>query len=196
MMALRWSPLWFTHLQGQLGGKGTVRRKKKAVHKPTGGDDKRITATLKRLNVGPIPGIEEVNLYRDDGKVLHFENPKGEWCQHRRHRRRRQQNHRILSHSHRAAVQANLQSNIYVIAGTAEEKTASVGGVASQADQMRMLQEMAKRAGGMEALLSSLGKGGAGLGGLGGIAGMGDGGGGDDDEAPAAGLADFEAVSE
>ena len=32
------------------GGKGSVRRKKKAVHKTTTTDEKRLTATLKRLN--------------------------------------------------------------------------------------------------------------------------------------------------
>ena len=32
--------------------------------------------TLKRLGVNNIPGIEEVNLFRDDGSVVHFKNPK------------------------------------------------------------------------------------------------------------------------
>eukprot|EP00960_Hanusia_phi_P039812 754062-Hanusia_phi.AAC.2 len=93
------------------GGKGSVRRKKKAVHKTaTTGlpsprraphaafqssliltDDKRLQNTLKRLGVNNIPGIEEVertcglvrtdgftqvNLFRDNGTVIHFKNPK------------------------------------------------------------------------------------------------------------------------
>lgn len=47
-------------MQGRTGGKGTVRRTKKVVHKTTSTDDKRLTATLKRLGVNSIPGIEEV----------------------------------------------------------------------------------------------------------------------------------------
>jgi NACalpha-BTF3-like transcription factor len=53
-----------------------VRRKKKAVHKTAGTDDKRLQNTLKRLGVNNIPGIEEVNLFRDDGSIVHFKNPK------------------------------------------------------------------------------------------------------------------------
>uniref|UniRef100_A0A0C9RWJ0 Nascent polypeptide-associated complex subunit beta n=1 Tax=Wollemia nobilis TaxID=56998 RepID=A0A0C9RWJ0_9CONI len=57
------------------GGKGTVRRKKKAVHKTTTTDDKRLQSTLKRLGVNTIPAIEEVNIFKDD-MVIHFVNPK------------------------------------------------------------------------------------------------------------------------
>lgn len=56
----------------------TARRKKKAVHKTTTTDDKRLQNTLKRLGVNTIPGIEEVNIFKDDD-VIHFTNPKGEW---------------------------------------------------------------------------------------------------------------------
>lgn len=51
-------------------------RKKKAVHKTTSTDDKRLQNTLKRLGVNTIPGIEEVNIFKDDS-VIHFVNPKG-----------------------------------------------------------------------------------------------------------------------
>lgn len=51
-------------------------RKKKAVHKVSTTDDKRLQATLKRLGVNTIPGIEEVNLFVDND-VIHFTNPKG-----------------------------------------------------------------------------------------------------------------------
>jgi len=78
------------------GGKGSVRRKKKAVHKTAGTDDKRLQNTLKRLGVNNIPGIEEVNLFRDDGSIVHFKNPK--------------------------QVQASIGANTYVISGTAENK--------------------------------------------------------------------------
>ncbi|EKX35380.1 hypothetical protein GUITHDRAFT_155498 [Guillardia theta CCMP2712] len=78
------------------GGKGSVRRKKKAVHKTATTDDKRLQNTLKRLGVNNIPGIEEVNLFRDNGTVIHFKNPK--------------------------QVQASIGANTYVISGTAENK--------------------------------------------------------------------------
>jgi nascent polypeptide-associated complex subunit beta len=61
----------------RIGGKGTARRKKKTVHKSASSDDKKIQQTLKRLGVNPIPQIEEVNMFRNDGTVLHFSNPKG-----------------------------------------------------------------------------------------------------------------------
>ena len=51
-------------------------RKKKAVHKTTSTDDKRLQNTLKRLGVNTIPGIEEVHIFKDD-QVIHFVNPKG-----------------------------------------------------------------------------------------------------------------------
>jgi nascent polypeptide-associated complex subunit beta len=63
--------------QVRTGGKGTPRRKKKAVHKTTTTDDKKLNSTLKRLGVNPIPGIEEVNIFKEDGTVIHFNNPKG-----------------------------------------------------------------------------------------------------------------------
>jgi hypothetical protein len=58
-------------------------RKKKAVHKVSTTDDKRLQATLKRLGVNTIPGIEEVNLFVDND-VIHFTNPKGResWPSH------------------------------------------------------------------------------------------------------------------
>ena len=41
-------------------------------------DDKKLQGALKKLNVQPIPGVEEVNMFREDGNVLHFTAPKGE----------------------------------------------------------------------------------------------------------------------
>ena len=60
----------------RLGGKGTPRRKKKVVHKTTATDDKKLQSSLKKLAVNTIPNIEEVNMIRDDGTVLHFNNPR------------------------------------------------------------------------------------------------------------------------
>uniref|UniRef100_A0A061R8G0 Nascent polypeptide-associated complex subunit beta n=1 Tax=Tetraselmis sp. GSL018 TaxID=582737 RepID=A0A061R8G0_9CHLO len=76
------------------GGKGTVRRKKKAVHKTNSTDDKRLQGTLKRLGVNTIPGIEEVNIFKDDD-VIHFLNPK---------------------------VQASIAANTYVVSGPSQTK--------------------------------------------------------------------------
>jgi len=81
--------------QVRIGGKGSARRKKKVVHKSTVTDDKKIQTTLKKIGVSPISGIAEVNLIKDDGEVLHFNNPK---------------------------VQASLQSNTFAITGHAETK--------------------------------------------------------------------------
>uniref|UniRef100_A0A7S2XXE3 Nascent polypeptide-associated complex subunit beta n=1 Tax=Fibrocapsa japonica TaxID=94617 RepID=A0A7S2XXE3_9STRA len=77
------------------GGKGSVRRKKKAVHKTATSDDKKLGTTLKKLGVTNIPAIEEVNLFKENGEVIHFSNPK---------------------------VQASINANTYVISGMSETK--------------------------------------------------------------------------
>merc|ERR1719160_224052 len=77
------------------GGKGSVRRKKKAAHKATTTDDKRLQTTLKRIGVNNIPGIEEVNIFKAN-EVVHFINPK---------------------------VQASIQANTYVVSGTPVTKS-------------------------------------------------------------------------
>jgi len=61
----------------RIGGKGTVRRK--VVRKPaknSAQDDKKLQGALKKLAVQPIAGVEEVNMFKDDGNVLHFSAPK------------------------------------------------------------------------------------------------------------------------
>jgi len=58
-------------------GKGTPRRKVKKVHKSAGADDKKLQTSLKKLNVQPIQAIEEVNMFKADGNVIHFAAPKG-----------------------------------------------------------------------------------------------------------------------
>merc|ERR1719201_1448417 len=77
------------------GGKGTARRKKRAKHQTTAADDKQMQAQLKRLGVNSIPGIEEVNMFKEDGGVIHFSTPK---------------------------VQASIAANTYVVSGHAENK--------------------------------------------------------------------------
>lgn len=60
-------------------GKGTPRRKVKKVPKSSGSDDKKLQTALKKLNVQPIQAIEEVNMFKEDGNVIHFANPKGKY---------------------------------------------------------------------------------------------------------------------
>ncbi|KAI5434455.1 nascent polypeptide-associated complex beta subunit [Lathyrus oleraceus] len=76
------------------GGKGTVRRNKKAVHRTTTTDDKRLQSTLKRIGVNAIPQIEEVNIFKDD-VVIQFLNPK---------------------------VQASIAANTWVVSGAPQTK--------------------------------------------------------------------------
>lgn len=60
------------------GGKGTVRRKVVKSTKASGGqDDRKLQAALKKLNMQPISSVEELNMFREDGSVLHFSAPKG-----------------------------------------------------------------------------------------------------------------------
>ncbi|GFZ42948.1 Nascent polypeptide-associated complex subunit beta [Saitozyma sp. JCM 24511] len=63
--------------QVRIGGKGTPRRKqvKKSVT-ATQGDDRKVQAALKKLGVQPITGVEEVNMFKEDGNVLHFSQPR------------------------------------------------------------------------------------------------------------------------
>jgi hypothetical protein len=69
----------FRPLVRTAGGKGTPRRKvvKKSVT-ATQGDDRKVQAALKKLGVQPITGVEEVNMFKEDGNVLHFSQPRGE----------------------------------------------------------------------------------------------------------------------
>jgi len=62
--------------QVRIGGKGSARRKRKVVHRTSTTDDKKLQSSLKKLAVNNIPGIEEVNMIKDDGTVIHFNNPK------------------------------------------------------------------------------------------------------------------------
>eukprot|EP00919_Chromeraceae_sp_WS-2016_P056115 GHVR01133236.1.p1 GENE.GHVR01133236.1~~GHVR01133236.1.p1 ORF type:complete len:158 (+),score=39.12 GHVR01133236.1:155-628(+) len=78
------------------GGKGTARRKKRVVHKTQATDEKKLQSTLKRLNVNTISNCEEVNMFKDNGVLMQFMNPK---------------------------VQANINANVYVITGISENKS-------------------------------------------------------------------------
>jgi len=114
--------------QARVGGKGTPRRKAKRVTKSSGTDEKKLQATLKKLNVQPIQQIEEVNMFKSDGNVIHFSAPK---------------------------VHSAIASNLFSIYGNAEEKelTELVPGILSQMGpdslaQLRKLAETYKSMGG------------------------------------------------
>eukprot|EP01087_Luapelamoeba_hula_P013793 TRINITY_DN396_c0_g1_i1.p1 TRINITY_DN396_c0_g1~~TRINITY_DN396_c0_g1_i1.p1 ORF type:complete len:135 (+),score=26.89 TRINITY_DN396_c0_g1_i1:28-405(+) len=79
----------------RIGGPGTMRRKRKNVRKRAGGDDKTLQATLKKLGAQNMQGIEEVNMFKDDGTVIQFAQPK---------------------------FQVVAGSNMYVVSGRAENK--------------------------------------------------------------------------
>merc|ERR1719362_942589 len=80
----------------RIGGRGTIRRKKRTVRKQNTQDDKRLQGALKRLNVNNIPTIEEVNLFKKgDDTIIHFNQPR---------------------------VQASIAANTYVVSGNCETK--------------------------------------------------------------------------
>ena len=59
------------------GGKGTVRRKKNASSRSSAAQsDAKLSVALKKLGATNIPAIEDVKLFKEDGKVIHFENPR------------------------------------------------------------------------------------------------------------------------
>ncbi|GES63116.1 nascent polypeptide-associated complex subunit beta [Aspergillus terreus] len=102
-------------------GKGTPRRKVKKVHKSSGADDKKLQATLKKMNVQPIPAVEEVNMFKEDGNVIHFGNPR---------------------------VHASVPSNTFALYGNGEEKelTELVPGILNQLgpDSLASLRKLAE----------------------------------------------------
>ena len=80
--------------QVRTGGKGSVRRTTKAVHRGSG-EDKKVTSTLKRLGVSPVTDVAEATMIRADGTAYIFKNPK---------------------------VQASMQSQCFVVSGNYESK--------------------------------------------------------------------------
>ena len=59
-------------MQAATRGKGNSRRTNKVVHKPAAVEDSKLKLTLQKVGCQPIDGIQEVNLFPTDGKVLHF----------------------------------------------------------------------------------------------------------------------------
>ena len=107
------------------GGKGSVRRKKKVASRSAAAQsDAKLSTTLKKLGATNIPGVEEVNLFKEDGKVIHFKNPK---------------------------VQASIGANTYVFSGPHENKPLQelLPSIVSQLgmDNLSALQNMAAQGG-------------------------------------------------
>lgn len=107
----------------RLGGKGTMKRKKKVAHKTTTADDKKVQSALKKAGAQPLPSIEEVNMFRDDNTVLHFTNPK---------------------------VQGSIRDNVFMVQGSSEVKALRdlMPGILSQLGpkHMEFLKEFADQA--------------------------------------------------
>ena len=62
--------------QVRIGGKGTARRKKKTVYKTDTIPDNKLQAAMQKIRVNEISCVEEVNLFKDDGNIMHFKNPR------------------------------------------------------------------------------------------------------------------------
>lgn len=101
------------------GGKGAVRRKKKSSSRSSSAQsDAKLTGALKKLGATNIPGVEEINLFKEDGKVIHFVNPK---------------------------LQASIGANTFIVSGASETKPLQdlLPGIVSQLgmDNIQQLQQ-------------------------------------------------------
>ena len=77
-------------------GKNSARRKKKVKSRSQAAQsDAKLSSVVNKLGATHIPGIEEVNLFQEDGTVIHFKNPK---------------------------VQAAIAANTYIISGPNQQK--------------------------------------------------------------------------
>ena len=94
------------------------------------------TKTLKHLQVNNIPGIEEVNMIKDDGTVIHFNNPK---------------------------VQASLAANTFAVTGHGENKqiTDLLPGILNQlgAESLTHLKKLASNVPSADGVDGALGAG-------------------------------------
>merc|ERR1712093_77408 len=106
---------------GNKGAKGQPRRKAVKVGGASAqGDDKKLSAALKKLQVQPISGVEEANMFMENGNVLHFSAPK---------------------------VHAAVSSNTYAVYGQGKELTELVPGILNQLgpDSLASLRKMAEQ---------------------------------------------------
>ncbi|KAF9183948.1 Nascent polypeptide-associated complex subunit beta [Haplosporangium sp. Z 767] len=102
--------------------KGAPRRVIKKVHRPVAQDDRKLQAALEKLALVPQPFVEEVNMFLDQGTVLHFRAPK---------------------------IHASAASNTFAIYGRGEEKelTELVPGILNQLgpDSLANLRRLAEQ---------------------------------------------------
>lgn len=131
-----------------------MRRKIVRKTKPSAAqDDKKLQGALKKLNVQPIPGVEEVNMFREDGNVLHFTAPKGEWLDFIRTMRcrvvsglRAQMDLWLTSNNN--IVHAAVSANTFAVYGTGhvKELTELVPGILNQLgpDSLASLRKLAE----------------------------------------------------
>ena len=129
----------------------------KKVHKSSGTDDKKLQTSLKKLNVQPIAQIEEVNMFKEDGNVIHFSAPKGmsRFSQVTFIMRMTPQSSDIIIFHHadiflscRLIVHASVPSNTFAIYGAGEDKelTELVPGILNQLgpDSLASLRKLAE----------------------------------------------------
>ncbi|GMM34926.1 Egd1 protein [Saccharomycopsis crataegensis] len=109
-------------------GIGARRKAKKSTPAE---DDTKVQAALKKLNPQTMDGVQEVNFFKDDGNVLHF---------------------------NRASIQASAQNNTYAVYGRPQEKnlTELLPGILPQLgsenlDVLRQLAETIQKNGGLDA---------------------------------------------
>ena len=117
------------------GGSGTVRRKNKGSIK-AGADDKKLSGVLKKMALTDIKGVEEVNIFKNDGTVIHITGPK---------------------------IQASIPSNTYVVSGSTENRRIEelIPGILSQLgpesmDYLRSYADMMKAATGGAGAMDSV----------------------------------------
>ena len=63
--------------QARTGSKGTPRRVIKKVHRAVAQDDRKLQLALEKLALTNMAYVEEVNMFKEDGTILHFRAPKG-----------------------------------------------------------------------------------------------------------------------
>jgi nascent polypeptide-associated complex subunit beta len=101
------------------GGAGSMKLKAKAPLKSEG-DDKKLSAILKKMQATPLANIEEVNIFKSDGNVINIRQPK---------------------------ITASIPSNTFAISGRGEDKplTDLLPGILSQLgpESMEKLKEYA-----------------------------------------------------
>lgn len=107
----------------RVGGRGSARRTKRPTQKVNGTDDRKLQGTFKKLGCHPIPAIEEVNLFMENGQVIHFVNPR---------------------------MQASIPANVFVVSGHSESKPLQdlLPGIAPQlgAENLMALKKIAEQA--------------------------------------------------